>query len=732
MAAAKVGGGGSGGGYEGTSSLLEQGYLLRINTEEIERINLRVLSSSHVAGLGEETRTQLFVSAELTFELLLFRKIFQALRDQLNLKDFEAGADESLPIEVFQRAFERLFYVLRDHEGFSAKVYDENRNGWVGWGEFCHVFKRRRVGIRLSISERIYLTFDNQDSCHAGQVISWVILLTIIVSSVSFILSTVPEYQVHLADGSAPVPHERFKTIEHSCLALFVCEYLVRFCTCWSVRAEVFDQKQLLEIVTGHDVIRLPNPLERLLQFILAPSNLVDLAAILPGVLGLLMPINGGGFVVLRLIRLTRIFRALKQIRGPAIVLARTIQSSLKAFFVLAFNLLLVIVISGSLMYLAEGGKWDTETRTFLRTAGRFWNETSLVWEDKTAESPFLSIPHAFWWAIVTAATVGYGDVVPTTSLGYAIAVATMVTSIVILALPVGVIGGSFSQNWANYDKDESSSVQIKAREMAAITSSIQKIDPMLMSTLMLVEVWNDRFPEQSLQAWGPSFELQSMPYSAEFMGQAAIELELPENTPVTKILKLDLQEDVALVRRPVTGTIHIKYEWTPASPDQAAMAVSGTSSCEDLATESSTVIRPILGNLRVTLLSAEKLINLDLHSLSSASNPYCTVLCYPNSPDVLGEVLEPQVWRCPTVRNSLHPQWNSCYNFEYNWVRPRAKRERPRPSPKAQNFESKFDEALSMLQKLGPEVKTMKDRLGSLTARVDRLCEGLPPDTRP
>ncbi len=54
------------------------------------------------------------------------------------------------------------------------------------------------------------------------------------------------------------------------------------------------------------------------------------------------------------------------------------------------------------------------------------------------------SIPAAMWWAIATITTVGYGDVYPLTVPGKMIASVTMVTGIIMIALPVGIIATAF------------------------------------------------------------------------------------------------------------------------------------------------------------------------------------------------------------------------------------------------------------------------------------------------
>merc|ERR1740117_1749966 len=60
----------------------------------------------------------------------------------------KAEGEDNIPIAMFQRAFERLFYVLADEEPFDAQVVDKNRNGYVGWGEFAYVFKKKAITIR--------------------------------------------------------------------------------------------------------------------------------------------------------------------------------------------------------------------------------------------------------------------------------------------------------------------------------------------------------------------------------------------------------------------------------------------------------------------------------------------------------------------------------------------------------------------------------------------------------
>jgi voltage-gated potassium channel len=57
----------------------------------------------------------------------------------------------------------------------------------------------------------------------------------------------------------------------------------------------------------------------------------------------------------------------------------------------------------------------------------------------------FGTIPDAMWWAIVTLGTIGYGDVVPVTTLGRFIAAATIFAGLIMVALPVGIVATAFA-----------------------------------------------------------------------------------------------------------------------------------------------------------------------------------------------------------------------------------------------------------------------------------------------
>jgi hypothetical protein len=170
--------------------------------------------------------------------------------------------------------------------------------------------------------------------------------------------------------------------------------------------------------------------------------SIVDLLSVAPFYLAMLTKSSGGGFAVVRILRLARVMRVFKLAKYNAgfHLMLTVMRKSVMALNVLFFLMLLGMVIFGALIFFAEQGTWDPASGRFLRPTGA---------SDDLEISPFDSIPTAFWFVIVTMTTVGFGDVYPTTPVGRAIAAFTMMSGVLTLALPITVIGSNFASEYS-------------------------------------------------------------------------------------------------------------------------------------------------------------------------------------------------------------------------------------------------------------------------------------------
>lgn len=147
-------------------------------------------------------------------------------------------------------------------------------------------------------------------------------------------------------------------------------------------------------------------------KYALSYLGIIDLLSFLPTFLTLFIP-GGQYFLVVRGLRLLRVFRILKMVQyiKELRILIRSIQKSLPKISIFMLFIVVLVTILGSIMYLIEG-----------------------------EQNGFTDIPNSIYWAIVTLATVGYGDITPVTPMGKMLASFIILVGYGIIAVPTGIL----------------------------------------------------------------------------------------------------------------------------------------------------------------------------------------------------------------------------------------------------------------------------------------------------
>jgi voltage-gated potassium channel len=150
----------------------------------------------------------------------------------------------------------------------------------------------------------------------------------------------------------------------------------------------------------------------------LTPLSLVDLLAIIPFYLPMLITLDLRFIRAIRLFRIFRLFKiaryakALKTFRA---VILKKKEQLISTLFIIS----VLIVVSSSILYTLE---------------------------HEAQPEAFSSIPHSMWWAVVTLTTVGYGDIYPITPAGKFVAAIILIFSIGLFAVPAGILASGFTQ----------------------------------------------------------------------------------------------------------------------------------------------------------------------------------------------------------------------------------------------------------------------------------------------
>jgi voltage-gated potassium channel len=219
-----------------------------------------------------------------------------------------------------------------------------------------------------------------ESETRSGKAFDIALLVVILLSVILVVLESVPRYNEEY--GSF------LRILEWGITVIFTIEYIFRIL-----------------------ISRFPR------KYIFSFYGIIDLLSVIPTYLSLFF-IGAQGLIVIRAIRLLRVFRILKLTRytNEGAIIMQALRASRVKISVFLFAILMIIIIIGTLMYLVEG-----------------------------EEGGFTSIPASIYWAIVTLTTVGYGDITPQTDLGKFISGLVMILGYAIIAVPTGIVTAELS-----------------------------------------------------------------------------------------------------------------------------------------------------------------------------------------------------------------------------------------------------------------------------------------------
>jgi len=165
------------------------------------------------------------------------------------------------------------------------------------------------------------------------------------------------------------------------------------------------------------------------MKALLSPYNHIDILSAAP--LGLRIylefsipdndtdPLRYMLLCVVPVIRTVKVLRRFKQFQ----LLIRAFKGAFEALPVLLYTLSVIVLTFSALIYMIE--PHDNVT----------------------------CLPEAVWLAIVTMTTVGYGDITPVSPMGTVVVSVLIIISSLYMAMPLGIIGYTFTQIWKDKDR---------------------------------------------------------------------------------------------------------------------------------------------------------------------------------------------------------------------------------------------------------------------------------------
>jgi voltage-gated potassium channel Kch len=215
------------------------------------------------------------------------------------------------------------------------------------------------------------------------------IVVWVVISVLAVILESV--HSIHY------MLNMEFIILDAIAVSIFTLEYTLRMYCC-------VEEPGYRKAVTGR------------LKMAKSTSSIIDLLAIAPFFLEVFLH----HLIDLRFMRVFRLLRLLKLTRytGATQSLMKVIAREWPVMAASAFIMLLLVVMTASLGYL---------------------------FEHEAQPEKFENIPQSIYWAVITLASVGYGDISPVTPAGRAMTIVLALIGIGIFAIPAALLSSAFS-----------------------------------------------------------------------------------------------------------------------------------------------------------------------------------------------------------------------------------------------------------------------------------------------
>lgn len=239
--------------------------------------------------------------------------------------------------------------------------------------------------------------------------------------------------------------------IVNVCVLFFMCEYLIRLLTCWAVdsrEAFIVPDSWYRDHRKGEDPPRYPT-WEHVARYLMRDSNVVGLLCFSLYPIVIAKDVGPKPKLVMTAIlqslwsiKVVNVLRRYPQIRRINIVLYTVFRRSRKVLAVVFLFTIVTFICFGTIVYYLERGRF-TATEEYPAPLGVYLRRSADGYYHEP--SPYRSIPVGVYWAITTGMSEGYGDITPTSPGGRFMACLLQYMSMIMVALPIGIISANLS-----------------------------------------------------------------------------------------------------------------------------------------------------------------------------------------------------------------------------------------------------------------------------------------------